>query len=458
MIEKCIRCNQSYNTDQETNSVCPYCGMIQGLLLHKKYLPEDYVLAKRYKIIKAMNNDARYNVYQGWDIDDSVLVQIREFYPQYVSSTGDNFVMIGSAERDWYGNIILTDKFEKEKNTYCRWLEKRKIIRDKYRRLQSRFDHDSIIFYYDIVDENNTIYEIRRYVKGLSLFSMVSSRVGGFKYDEIFRELYKAFVLIFRKIPDDIIYMGLTPGDILIEQDTENVFILSKDSEILKEDIFKYDRMNDMGEYDPPEMYSGLDLYGEYSEVYRFAAIMNYALTGRKPVGGSKGVASLSFPSDIGKTLPEGVEEALRKALIKDYKERTQDMRSFACGALPEQLVLPPNTSWNIKIDVLGFSTQMHIELSNLIHEYSIKHIDVSWTKLLKYPDYSCFIQNYGSEQIESFFKFLGKSLPGLRAVASGHFGGSRYAWEIFGIHDTGGEVTLELRYGDVVSDEIWYT
>ncbi len=465
---RCIRCNQSYSTDQVEGSVCPYCGRVEGLFVSGIYLPENYILAKRYRVIRVMYSDDKYNVYQGWDIDNSILVQIREFYPKKVIGVGSNYVVKDRIDRFALGDIISTDIFENEKRSYIRRLDKHKIIREKYKSFQFT-EHDSNICYYDVFEENNTIYEVRRYIKGRSLESIVESRRSGLEYNEICRILYKAFVLIICKFPRDIIYMGLTPKDIMIEQDSENVFIISRNTEIIKSEALNYDYINYMGEYDPPEMRYGIGSYGEYSEIYRFAAIMNYVLTGKKPFN-KNGAVSLTFPSDIGKTLPDGVEKALRDALVKDYKKRTQDIRVFVSAALPERLVEGSRISWNIKIDIYDYSEQRLTEFSSIIQEYFNKHREAPWVMLLNNPyysmsifnqkciSYSCSIDEKYGDQVKSFFEYVGIRMRDVDAVAEGHLSGSQYAWDIYHIHDTGGAGSMWLRDGKVYEDWIYYS
>ena len=86
--------------------------------------------------------------------------------------------------------------------------------------------------------------------------------------------------------------------------------------------------------YAPPEQYGSPDTQGPWSDVYALAATAYHCLCGIAPSDSLRRTFAddLRKPSDLGITLPAGVEQALMSALELDYQKRTQSMEEFGQG------------------------------------------------------------------------------------------------------------------------------
>ena len=161
-MKRCMNCMSEYS---EQNSRCPRCGFSEAEMFGAQKLPEDIlkpetVLQGRFVIGRPLSCSDYSFVYIAWDGVLRRCVAIREYFPGEL------------AKRD--GNNVVCST-EREKNLFERG---RMDFESEALRLHCNQDIKQIVHIYRIIKENNTVYEVMEYLKGVSLADLMET---GFK-------------------------------------------------------------------------------------------------------------------------------------------------------------------------------------------------------------------------------------------------------------------------------------
>ncbi len=452
---KCERCGLTYKIDY---GVCPRCGDIIANHDTYYYLPCNYSLNRRYIIGKEKpKRCGQYICYKGIDLNNNQSVFIKEFiHPNY-----------HEIERDQFGRIIADTRFQGFVNDQVTYFTQRKSIVDAFNRITQRYSFD-YIYEYDYFIENNTVYVIQKIPKGISLIDYIRKKGGKLSYDEAVPILLDVF--LYRSICySNGIFVELTlylNPSIYIDE-YKNVSIISHCCEKLFDPQDESERLEIVPIFfdatAPMELYSKRRPYGLYSEVYICAAIMYKILTGKnvKKVA-ERVLEEMPYPSELGCYLPEGVEEALIKALSIDYKERQQSIGEFVDDVIPLEVFnkiskCSPNFSESISVS-LDVSQLNYLEMKMLertIATYKVSNL--FWDKNSKCPTYRFDICT-GTDGIIGLFNDLGKKYPFLKAEAYVELPGSIYHCILYDLPSHGGEYSIILDKGIVMEDYMPYS
>lgn len=158
-MKRCMNCMSEYS---EQNSRCPRCGFSEAEMFRAQKLPEDIlkpetVLQGRFVIGRPLSCSDYSFVYIAWDGVLRRCVVIREYFPKEL------------AKRDG-SNVICST--EREKNLFERG---RMDFESEALRLHCNQDIKQIINIYRIIKENNTVYEVMEYLKGVSLADLMET-------------------------------------------------------------------------------------------------------------------------------------------------------------------------------------------------------------------------------------------------------------------------------------------
>lgn len=158
-MKRCMNCMSEYS---EQNSRCPKCGFSEAEMFRAQKLPEDIlkpetVLQGRFVIGRPLSCSDYSFVYIAWDGVLRRCVVIREYFPKEL------------AKRDGINVICST---EREKNLFERG---RMDFESEALRLHCNQDIKQIINIYRIIKENNTVYEVMEYLKGVSLADLMET-------------------------------------------------------------------------------------------------------------------------------------------------------------------------------------------------------------------------------------------------------------------------------------------
>ena len=281
--------------------VCPYCGFVAGSFQNDAYLlVPGTVLQNRYVIGTVLGVGGFGVTYRALDTTLSIIVAIKEFYPQGLV----NRIPGEAAVRAFSG-----DKQTSYTQQLARFL-------DEARNMAKFAGDRHIVNVFDFFEANNTAYIVMEYLDGQTLKEHIQSRGGRLAADEaiaITSALLEALVSVHRK---GVIHRDISP---------DNVFIL-RDGQVKVLD-FGAARFNEnenpaltqavvikMG-YAPPEQYRANMKQGVWTDIYATGATLYKMLTGITPDESVDRIEKdiLQRPSKLG--IPTGVE--VEKTIMK---------------------------------------------------------------------------------------------------------------------------------------------
>lgn len=199
-MKRCMNCMSEYN---EQNTRCPKCGFSEAEMFSVQKLPKDIlrpgtVLQGRFIIGRPLSCSDYSFVYIAWDGVLRRCVAIREYFPGTLSIRDENNIKCRSGrEKIFFDNGKMN--FEKEAL-----------------KLHYNQDIEQIVNVYRIIKENNTIYSVMEYMKGISLQDLmdIGFERNGFSEKQILDEVIKAIKIIHTR---GIGHYNLSPDNIYID-------------------------------------------------------------------------------------------------------------------------------------------------------------------------------------------------------------------------------------------------
>lgn len=158
-MKRCMNCMSEYS---EQNSRCPKCGFSEAEMFGAQKLPEDIlkpetVLQGRFVIGRPLSCSDYSFVYIAWDGVLRRCVVIREYFPKRLAKRGaDNIINSTGREQAL---------FERGKMDF----------ESEALKLHCNQDIKQIVNIYRIIKENNTVYEVMEYLKGISLADVMGT-------------------------------------------------------------------------------------------------------------------------------------------------------------------------------------------------------------------------------------------------------------------------------------------
>ncbi len=315
--ERCLGCMEIY---ESFDSICPYCGYLNGSPPDEMYhLHPGTVLAKRYLLGKVLGFGGFGITYIGWDQLLMRKVAVKEYLPGECSTRipGDEKVTIFEGEKG--------EQFYKGIDTFL----------DEARKLMQFQNLDGIVKVYDCFEENATAYIVMECLEGQTL----AKRLG--KNDKLSMEETLDMVMPIISALKEIHKTGLIHRDIA----PDNIFLLNNgEVKLLDFGSARYIALAQSKSlsviikpgYAPPEQYQTHGNQGPWTDVYSLAATIYRMITGIVPEDAMERLAedTLVPPSKLGIKLLKDQENALLNALNTVVKSRTQSM-----DELEEQLL-----------------------------------------------------------------------------------------------------------------------
>lgn len=257
------------------------------------FLKDGYIIANKYKIERVLEDTEFSNIYIGSYKDKEII--IKECFPS------------GLVLRD-KNNEVFTQKnikkFELVKKSF--------ILEGK---LLKEIENDSIVKLYDFIEENNTVYLILEYCKGVTLKKYIEN-------DDLREE---EILIIFNKIIDiieflhknSIIHRDIKPSNILIEN-MGNIKLIDFGSAIRKK--YKNGEYVKVTEgYSPLEMYVLKTEIDERTDIYSLSALLYFMLNKQKPMSA---LQRFYYPELL---YEENISEFLKKIIQKGLEMNGKD-------------------------------------------------------------------------------------------------------------------------------------
>ena len=323
-LSKCFGCMEDFQ-----GYPCPNCGYDPAKDKHMEYaLPPETILAGKYMAGRVLGQGGFGITYIGWDIALERKVAIKEYYPSGQVSRSP-----GTRNLTWYSS---------EQSLHARQDGMQMFLKEA-RKMVKADSIPGVVRVLDLFQENGTAYIVMEFVEGETLKARLL-RDGPMDWEtakKIFRpvisamEQVHAFGLIHRDLsPDNL--MLLPDGSVKI-LDLGAAKDLSLNSGASSMQVAK-------SGFSPLEQYIQRGGSGTWTDVYAIAATIYYTLTGTLIPGAverlEKDTISWDFPAL--NRLPAQAQEALKKALAVQAKDRTQTMEALEKGLFAEPVKVQP--------------------------------------------------------------------------------------------------------------------
>ncbi len=298
----CMNCMN----DTAGKTECPVCGFSSAETQMNHALPYRTKLQERYLVGRAKRVDGEGITYIGYDTVLDNPVELREFYPQTISSRADSELDIRVNE----GNEVIFEECITKFLGYSRRVARMREL-------------SSIIQIYDIFEENHTAYTVSEWNESITLRYFVDRSGGNLGWNAA-RQLFMPVLSALSALhAAGINHLGISPDTLHIMKDGK-----------MKLGGFCTDSVRRMDTDLPPELAAGFSAVEQYimdfslnetTDVYGFAASLFFALTGTVPLDAIKRRTDtrLMIPTGILRSIPPHVVTALANALQVSPDKRT---------------------------------------------------------------------------------------------------------------------------------------
>lgn len=253
--------------------LCEHCGYNENIDNLPHQLPVGTVLQGRYEIGKTLGQGGFGITYIGWDHKHQVPVAVKEFYMSGIAGrqTGFNHsVTVNSPDSEEAYNRNKA-RFLKEANTLARLN-----------------DIPEIVHIYKLFEENNTVYIVMEYLKGIDLRRYIRMVGGRLSLEKTFAIMRPIMTALEQVHAEELVHRDISPDNIMLMSDGQ-VKLLdfgaarevlyadpNKDLSQSTEAILKHG-------FAPMEQYQRSGTLGPWTDVYALSATIYYCLTGKIP-------------------------------------------------------------------------------------------------------------------------------------------------------------------------------
>ena len=316
MQERCPNC---FETGYRSGS-CGRCGFQESYDKRgARALPAGVVLNRRYYVGRLLGEGGFGITYKAFDLEKESLCAVKEYAPN------------GMALRGADGRKLVlsrSDVQEPYRAGLRRFLEEAQIL--------SRLERiPAVVDITDSFQENDTAYFVMEFLDGADLRQIVKAsrmRLPVEEITNIILQVAMAMDIIHTKTK--IIHRDITPDNIYITRDKKVKLI---DFGSAKQTVTGAEGGLSVvlkPKFAPPEQFSSKMIQGAYTDVYALAGTYYYALTGRMIPAAPDRLSGTNYVplKQMNLGIPDGVSDAVDRALALNVNQRTQTMQEFIQG------------------------------------------------------------------------------------------------------------------------------
>lgn len=312
--KRCLGCMKEIGS----NSVCPFCGYIEGSPHLPAYLEPGTILQERYVVGKLLSYNGEGATYIAFDQFLESIVELREYLPDTLANREDDgrqVHIIAGCETQY--KALMSDFIELSNSIA------------KFRTLTH------VVQVYEIFEANNTVYAIHEHIDGgISLRQYLMENAGELNWEETARMFTPLMTTLGVLHGSNIIHRGISPETILVTKRGElklDGFCISACRAAkteLSAQLF--------AGYAAPEQYSTSSWHGPWTDVYALAAVLYKVLTGTMPPEAmSRSINdNLLDPHTLNPAIPKHVSSTIMDALRLSPDNRIQTMRELSSRLL----------------------------------------------------------------------------------------------------------------------------
>jgi len=265
---RCYGCMQLHDGD-----FCPSCGWPNHRNNEPHQLPVGTILRGQYEVGRVLGQGGFGITYLGWDRHLETAVCIKEYFPNHAVS------------RDCAISTQVHCHTQAGAEAYR--ASKERFLREGKILAQFR-DIPEIVSIYGFFEENDTVYIVMEYIKGMDLAHYIRHRGGRLTAEETFRILKPVMEALAQVHRAELVHRDIAPDNIMLHprggaklldfgaaRMVENAGV-DKGLDRSTEAIVKHG-------FAPMEQYQTRGNLGPWTDVYAMCASVYYCLTGQIP-------------------------------------------------------------------------------------------------------------------------------------------------------------------------------
>ncbi len=301
-----------------TEAFCPDCGYsmteVNG---QDRALPAGTILFNRYLVGRVLGIGGFGITYKAYDTLYRTVCAVKEYAPEGLAFRA------GGAVTMQIGSAGGADRYRHGLN---RFIEEAQILKQLE-------NVPAVVKIYECFKENQTAYFVMEYLDGSNLRSVVKamgSSISSADITDIVVQVGRAMDVIHKTT--GILHRDITPDNIYILKEGGVPKILdfgsAKQISMKEKQDFSVELKRGFA---PPEQYSRTGRQGPYSDVYALATTYYYALTGQMLPDALDRLGGVSYNSlwQVRPDVSMQISDAVDRALVLNYKGRTQTMGQF---------------------------------------------------------------------------------------------------------------------------------
>ena len=317
-IRRCMGCMQTYTA---YDTVCPFCGYIEGTPAKEAYhIKPGSLLHDRYTVGRAIGFGGFGITYIAWDNKLMQKVAIKEYMPSEYATRVP-------------GNLTVTIYDGERYTEFMTGLQK---FLDEAQRLAKFQNVPGIVRILDCFSENLTAYIVMEYLDGMTLKQYLAEHGGKLPYEEAVEFILPVLAALQAVHKEGIIHRDISPDNIFITEDGEVKLLDFGAARYASTGYSKSLSVILKPGYAPAEQYLSHGEQGPWSDVYATAATLYRMITGVVPEEAleRKEKDTLKPPSALGAKLPKNAEKAILNALNVRVENRTASAEEFEAQLL----------------------------------------------------------------------------------------------------------------------------
>ena len=303
------QCANGHFYDSSTYQACPYCRESQ----RPWQLRRSTVIFGRYLVCQFLGHGGFAVSYLASDLEQGTLVVLKECFPAIIADRAPDGL-----------SVIVSEPDQEDFAAYCQQLTSEAET-------LTRCTLPNIPRCFDCFKENNTCYLVTEYIPGPTLKNYIDMHGGRLAVQEAKRLLLPVLDDLDRLHEQGILHRDIAPDNLIISSGRDVAVLVDFGSALTPDKNGKTAQVFLKPGFSPPEQYMRYGKEGPWTDVYAFAAVFYYALTGKCPPDAIAriGEDTLIRPTQLNAALNADLESALLGMLSIHTRDRCSAAADF---------------------------------------------------------------------------------------------------------------------------------
>ena len=303
------QCANGHFYDSSTYQACPYCRESQ----RPWQLRRSTVIFGRYLVCQFLGHGGFAVSYLASDLEQGTLVVLKECFPAIIADRAPDGL-----------SVVVSESDQEDFAAYCQQLTSEAET-------LTRCTLPNIPRCFDCFKENNTCYLVTEYIPGPTLKNYIDMHGGRLAVQEAKRLLLPVLDDLDRLHEQGILHRDIAPDNLIISSGRDVAVLVDFGSALTPDKNGKTAQVFLKPGFSPPEQYMRYGKEGPWTDVYAFAAVFYYALTGKCPPDAIAriGEDTLIRPTQLNAALNADLESALLGMLSIHTRDRCSAAADF---------------------------------------------------------------------------------------------------------------------------------